>query len=397
MAARRWRTGWILGALCVTAAAIAALFIYFKRPAKVPAPPPIPVSVAVASTRDVPVSISALGAAQAWTSVTVMAQVTGALLTVDFAEGSDVKAGQLLAQVDPAPYKAALTQARGALERDSALLAGARVDLVRYETLVAQDSIARQMAGDQAALVKQYEGTVLLDQGAVETAQVNLRWCRIVSPINGRAGVRMIDPGNLVTAGSSGSTTSGTTGATTTPVGIVVINQIEPIAVTFSIPQDAYERLWQASSGFHKPLATQAFSQQTGALLGSGELRIANNRVDPTTGTVEMKARFANGDERLLPGQFVNVVLTLQTLTQAVTIPETAVNHGPNGAFAFVVGSDQKVSMRAIKVGPTQDATTVITSGLKAGETVVIDGQMSLDTGSLVKVAQPASTPQPAS
>jgi multidrug efflux system membrane fusion protein len=343
------------------------------------------------------VSISALGAAQAWTSVTVIAQVSGKLLTVDFTEGSNVKAGQLLAQVDPAPYRAALTQARGALQRDSALLAGGRIDLARYETLVAQDSIARQTADDQAALVKQYEGTVLLDEGAVETAQVNLGWCRIISPIAGRTGVRMIDPGNLVTAGAASSTTSGATGATTTPVGIVIVNQVEPIAVTFSIPQSDYERLWQASAGFHKPLATQAFSQETGALLGSGELKIANNKVDPTTGTVEMKARFANSDERLLPGQFVNVVLTLQTLTQAITVPETAVNHGPNGAFAFVVGADRKVSMRAIKVGPTQDTTTVITSGLKAGETVVIDGQMSLDTGSLVKVGQPASATQPAS
>jgi membrane fusion protein, multidrug efflux system len=305
--------------------------------------------------------------------------------------------GQLLAQVDPAPYRAALTQARGALQRDSALLAGARVDLARYETLVAQDSISRQTADSQAALVKQYEGTVLLDEGVVETAQVNFGWCRIVSPIAGRAGVRMIDPGNLVTAGAASSTTSGATGATTTPVGIVIVNQIKPIAVTLSIPQRDYERLWQASAGFRKPLATQAFSQETGALLGSGELSIANNRVDPTTGTVLMKARFANANEGLLPGQFVNVTLTLQTLAQAITIPEAAVNHGPNGAFAFVVGADRKVSIRPIRVGPTQDSTAVITSGLTPGEIVVIDGQMSLGAGSLTRIGPPASQSQPAS
>jgi membrane fusion protein, multidrug efflux system len=397
MAARRWRLGWLFVAFCVAGVALVAWLFLRKQPPAVSGPQPVPVSVATVSLRDVPISITALGAAQAWTGVTVTAQVSGKLLTVDFAEGSDVKVGQLLAQVDPAPYRAALTQARGALQRDSALLAGARVDLARYEILVAQDSIARQIADTQAALVKQYEGTVLIDEGAVEIAEVNLGWCRIVSPIAGRTGVRMIDPGNLVTAGAASSITSGATGATTTPVGIVIVNQIKPIAVTFSIPQSDYERLWQASAGFRKPLATQAFSQETGALLGSGELSIANNRVDPTTGTVLMKARFANANEGLLPGQFVNVTLTLQTLAQAITIPEAAVNHGPNGAFAFVVGADRKVSIRPIRVGPTQDSTAVITSGLTPGEIVVIDGQMSLGAGSLTRIGPPASQSQPAS
>jgi multidrug efflux system membrane fusion protein len=246
--------------------------------------------------------------------------------------------------------------------------------------------------------VKQDEGTVLLDEGMVATAQINLHWCRITSPIAGRTGVRMIDPGNYVTTSSTSSTTSGTTGTTTSPVGIVIVNQIEPIAVTFSVPQGDYQRLSEVSNRFRRPLATQALSQDTGGLLGTGELSIADNRVEPATGTVEMKARFANTDERLLPGQFVNIKLTLQTLSHATTIPAAAVNQGPDGSFAYVVGANQTVSMRPIKVGETEGATTVITSGLQPGETVVTDGQMSLSAGSAVKISVPApQATQPAS
>jgi membrane fusion protein, multidrug efflux system len=362
-----------------------------------PAAPIVPVSATEASVQDVPVSITALGAAQAWTSDTILAQVSGMLLSVDFVEGTNVKAGQLLAQVDPAPYRATLDQAQGALERDRALLAGARTDLARYQTLATQDSIAHQTFDDQAALVKEDEGIVLLDQGNVAIAQINLRWCRIISPIAGRTGVRTVDPGNLVTTSGTASTTSGTTGTTSSPVGIVIVNQIKPIAVTFSIPQGDYQRLSEASDGFSKPLATQALSQETGASLGAGELSIADNRVDPATGTVKMKARFANTDERLLPGQFVNIKLTLQTLSRAITIPAAAVNQGPSGSYAYVIGADQTVSIRPIKVGWTQDDTVVITTGLKAGETVVTDGQLSLSAGSTVKVSPPAPAQPPAS
>jgi membrane fusion protein, multidrug efflux system len=389
---RHRRLRWTLVALSVAAAAVAAWVVFQKKPTETPKPQPVSVSVAKVLVEDIPVSITDLGAAQAWTSDTIHSQVSGLLLTVDFVEGSDVKAGQLLAQVDPAPYQAVLTQAQGTLNRDHALLAGARVDLARYDTLVQQDSIAKQTYADQAALVKEDEGIVLLDEGIVATAQVNLNWCRITSPIDGRVGVRLIDPGNYVTTGAETSTTSGTSGATTSPIGIVIVNRIEPIAVAFSVPQGEYQRLSKASDGFRKPLATQALSQDTGASLGMGELSIADNQVDPTTGTVKMKARFDNAGDLLLPGQFVNVQLTLQTLSNATTIPTAAVNVGPNGSFAYVVGVDQKVSMRPIKVGETQGVTAVITTGLKSGETVVTDGQMSLGAGSAVKVVAPAST-----
>ncbi len=334
-----------------------------------------------------------LGAAQAWTSDTILAQVSGNLLSIDFVEGSSVKAGQLLAQVDPAPYQAALTKAQGTLARDQALLAGARVDLERFAKLLKENSVARQTFDDQASLVKQDEGLVLLDTGVVATAQVNLNWCRITSPIDGRVGVRMADVGNYVTMGGASSTTGD---ATTGPTGIVIVNQIEPIALIFAVPQADYQRLSDASDSFRKPLATQALSQDTGASLGTGELRIADNRVDPATGTVKMKARFDNKGDLLLPGQLVNVRLTLKTLAHVTTIPAAAVNVGPNGTFAYVVGADQIVSLRPITVSLTEGATSVVSAGLTPGETVVTDGQMTLNAGSVVKIIAPAAKAAPA-
>jgi multidrug efflux system membrane fusion protein len=389
------RLRWVVVALGTVAVALLAWFVFHKKPAAPAKPQPVSIAVATVTAQDVPISIAALGAAQAWTSDIVLAQVSGILLSVDFVEGTSVKAGQLLAQIDPAPYQAALTQAQGTLGRDQALLAGARIDLARYATLTRQDSISRQTYDDEIALVKQDEGIVMIDQGVVATAQVNLNWCRITSPIDGRVGLRLLDPGNYVSTGATNSTTSGLTGSTTSPVGIVIVNQIEPIAVTFSVPQGDYQRLSEVSNGFRKPLATQALSQDTGASLGTGQLSIADNRVDPTTGTVKMKARFDNTGDLLLPGQFVNVKLTLQTLSKAITIPAAAVNVGPNGPFAYVVGADQTVLMQPIKVGSTEGTTAVITAGLQTGEIVVTDGQMSLNAGTLVKVAAPAPATSP--
>jgi multidrug efflux system membrane fusion protein len=255
MAARR-RFRWGFAVLSAIAIGLVAWVVFHKKPAK-PPPPAVPVTVAKASSQDVPVTITALGAAQAWKSDTIFAQVTGKLLSVDFVEGTNVKAGQLLATVDPAPYRAALTQAQGSLRRDRALLAGARVDLARYQVLAAQDSIARQTLDDQAALVRQDEGTVQLDEGAVAAAQVNLRWCRIIAPIAGRTGVRLVDPGNLVSASgtpasagsanaaSGGSATAGgaSSSSASGATGIVIVNQIEPIAVMFTVPQGDFQRL----------------------------------------------------------------------------------------------------------------------------------------------------------
>lgn len=387
----RIRRNLAFAALGLLAIALVARVILHREPAKPVMETAIPVTIARALVRDVPVSITALGAAQAWTSVTILAQVSGKLLSVDFVEGTDVQAGQLLAQIDPAPYLAVLTQAQGTLRRDQALLADARLDLIRYQRLAAADAIATQMVDTQAALVKQDEGTVMTDEGTVSAAQVNVNWCRIVSPVSGRVGVRLVDPGNLVSAGGSVSNTPTTaaatnnSGATTGGSGVVVVNQIEPIAVTFTVPEGDFQNLSDLSDGFRKPLAAKAMSQETGAVLDSGELSIADNKIDPATGTVELKARFPNTDRRLWPGQFVNVELTLQTLPHATTIPEAAINRGPNGSFLYVVGPGDAVSVRPVKVGWTEGTTAVIRSGLRPGETVVIDGQMILKAGSVVR------------
>ena len=377
--------GWFLaGGLALLAALVWYLF-FFPSPTP-PKPKAIPVTVAKVTIQDVPVSITGIGAAQAWTSVTILAQVSGKLLSVNFAEGSMVQAGQVLAQIDPAPYRAALTVALGALKRDQALLQNARIDLDRYKALVAQNAVSQQVYTTQAALVKQDEGTVLLDQGEVDAANVNLGWTRITSPITGRVGVRLVDPGNLVSAsGSTGSQPATASATTNTPAsgsnggsGIVSVNQIEPIAVTFTVPQGDFQRLVDVSDGFQRPLVTQALSQETGADLGEGELSVADNHVDPSTGTVQLKARFPNDNRQLWPGQFVNVELMMQVMPHATTVPLTAVNQGPKGPYVYVVGPDNKVSMHPITVACTQGNVAVIKDGARVGETVVTDGQMSL-------------------
>jgi|HubBroStandDraft_2_1064218.scaffolds.fasta_scaffold111576_2 multidrug efflux system membrane fusion protein len=367
---RRFRWGFVaLGVLLV--ALIAWAFFLSQQHPKPHGVPPVPVTVAKSSSQDVPVVVTALGAAQAWQGVTIVPQISGRLTYVA-SEGQDVRAGAVLVQIDCGPYLAALTQAQGQLRRDAATLEGAKRDLARYQTLVSQNSIAKQTAEDEAATVKQEEGTVLSDQGSVAAAQVNVRYCKITSPVDGRVGVRLIDPGNVVTTGATG--------------GIVSVNQIQPIAVTFTVPQGDFQRLVSASAGFTRPLVTQAASQETGADLGTGELVVADNHVDPTTGTVAMKARFPNPTRQLWPGQFVNVNLTLQTLIKATTVPVAAVNQGPNGSFVYLVGADNKVVAQPVKVLTTQGGVDVIQSGLVPGQTVVTDGQMSLRKGITVCV-----------
>jgi membrane fusion protein, multidrug efflux system len=347
----------------------------------------IPVAVSTAHVRvaDVSIAITELGAAQAWQSVTIRTQVNGRLRRVVVSEGAEVKAGDLIAEIEPAPYQAVLTQAQGALHRDQAQLEIAHLDLDRYTHLVAEDSIARQQLDTQGALVKALEGTVLIDQGSVAAAQVNLDYCRIRSPVTGRVGVRLVDAGNLV--------------ATVDIGGIVTINQLVPMAVTFSVPQADLQRVSDASDEFRRPLATTAFSQDSGEPLGMGEVTIADNHVDPSTGTVQMKARFPNADRKLWPGQFVNVRMRLKTLPQSMTIPSAAVNRGPQETFVYVVGADRIAVTRPVTVTLIQDSQAVIASGLKSGESVVTDGQMSLKSGTRVIVRESdspqAATPTP--
>jgi multidrug efflux system membrane fusion protein len=406
MAVRR-RFSWVFVILGLLAVVLVGWVVLHPKPKPKPKAPVVAVTAAVAQAQDVPVAITALGAAQAWRSDTILAQVSGKLLTVPFVEGSFVKAGALLAQIDPAPYRAALRQAEGALARDRALLANARLDLARYQALAAQDSVSRQTLETQAALVKEDEGTVMIDEGVVAADQINLNYTRVTAPIAGRVGVRLVDPGNIVTGNASSASVtttsaagaSGLSGNTTGSgggTGIAIVNQIEPIAVTFTVPQGDFQRISDVSAGFTRPLAVAATSQDTGAPLGQGSLTIADNRVDPSTGMVVLKARFPNADHHLWPGQFVNVSLTLQTLKQATTIPAAAVNQGPGGAFAYVVGADGVAKARPVKVASTQGSIAVVSSGVGAGETVVVDGQMILKPGSKVRARPPAPAAKPA-
>jgi multidrug efflux system membrane fusion protein len=373
-APKRFRWGFlVVGAILV--GMIVWLVYGNKKSTRNNPPQAVAVTTTKAALRDFPVVVTALGAAQAWQGVTIRAQVNGRLLSVPVKEGAEVKKGQVLAEIDPAPYKAALMQAQGAQHRDEAALEQARIDLQRYQTLLAQNSIAKQQADTQAALVKQLEGTVMVDKGQVAAAQVNVNYTRITSPVDGRVGVRLVDAGNLV--------------STQDTQGIITINEVTPIAVTFTVPQGDFQRLQALSNGFSKPLTTEALSQETGAKLGTGELIVADNHVDPSTGTVQMKAKFPNTDRKLWPGQFVNVRMTVQTLQHAVTVPATAVNQGPNGPFVFVVnheGDNDTARMQPVKVVTTQDFTAVIQEGVKPGDTVVTDGQLSLRPGSKVRL-----------
>jgi len=402
----------VLGGLAVLAVVLSAWALLHKPPPKKAAPHPIPVTAVKAESQDFQLAVNAIGAAQAWTSDMIFAQVTGKLIRVNFTEGSEVRAGQVLAEVDPRPYEAALLQAQGTLKRDEASLAGAQRDLQRYQHLQGEGGVSRQQLEDQEATVGQDEGTVEIDKGAVAAAKLNLEFCRIVSPISGRAGVRMVDPGNIVSASGSVSSMTSTSSATSAAspssssssnasasmgptsntgsssnAGIVVINQIQPIAVTFTVPQGEFQRLVEVSAGFSRPLTVQAMSQETGAVLDTGDLRIADNRVDQATGTVELKARFANGGRRLWPGQFVNVRLGVQRLANATVIPLSAINRGPKGQYVFVVGPDNKVSMHTVTLVTTQGQVAVVRSGVTPGDVLVTDGQMVLGNHALVRVA----------
>jgi multidrug efflux system membrane fusion protein len=372
------RLPWGLVGVGAGALALFGWALFHETRSSTPSPPPATaISVAKVERRDVPVSINALAQAQGWQTVVVRAQVNGTLLQVPVREGADVAKGELIAEIDPAPFRAVLMQAQGALSRDQAQLELARLKLTRYRQLGELDSIAGLDVDSQAALVSQMEGAVMVDRGEVASAQVNLNYTRILAPVPGRVGVRLVDAGNVV--------------STSDTAGIVTINQISPIAVTFTVPQGEFQRLSLVSDGFHRTLVTEAYSQESGQLLDTGELVVVDNRVDPATATVQLKARFNNGERRLWPGQLLNVRLTLQTVRNVLALPTVAVNQGPKGPYTYVVKDDTAV-MRPLEVDLRQDEITVVRSGVEAGEIVVVEGQGSLRPGAKVAVRHPADS-----
>lgn len=343
------------------------------RPSPSARPPQreVPVVAAVARTGSLPLFIDGLGTVTPFQSITVRSRVDGELVRVAYAEGAAVKEGDLLAEIDPRPFEAALKQAEGKLNQDNATLANARVDLKRYRD--AGKVVPEQQRATQAALVTQLEGQVKTDQAAVDNARVQLSYTRITAPITGRIGLRRLDQGNLVRASD--------------PNGLCTIIQLQPIAVQFSIPQDSIGRVVKKlRSG--PPLVVEAYDRDLKNRIAEGTLLAVDNQVDPGTGTVTLKAKFANDDGVLFPNQFVNARLRIETLKDVVLVPASAIQRGPNTIFAYVV-KDGVVEMRKIKLGPTEADITVVETGLNAGEVVVTDGADKLVQGSKVVAKVP--------
>ena len=338
---------------------------------------PAPVQAAAAVSQSVPHFLSGLGTVTAASTVTVRSRVDGELMAIHFQEGEQVKAGQLLAEIDPRPYQVALTQAQGQLAKDQATLANARRDLARFEKLAKTSLVSQQELDTQRSLVSETLGTIKADEGSVASAQLNLTYSRITSPIAGRVGLKQVDAGNYITSGDTN--------------GLVVITQTHPIDVLFSLPENDLPDIMQAQKS-GQPLVVEAWDRSNQTLLTQGTLLSIDNQIDATTGTIKIKARFDNQDDKLFPNQFVNARLKVNTLQDAIVIPTAALQMGNEGHFVWVVNSDNKVSKKSVTAGLQDSRQVVITAGLSAGERVVTDGLDRLTEGAQVEVVAPQST-----
>ena len=342
---------------------------------------PVPVVAATVGKGSLDVKLNALGTVSPLATVTVKTQIAGTLQELGFQEGQLIKKGDFLAQIDPRPYQQALENAQGQLARDQALLKQAEIDLKRYKTLLSEDSIAGQQVDTQESLVEQYKGTVITDQAVVGTAKLNLTYCHIVAPVTGRVGLRQVDLGNYVQTSDAN--------------GIVVITQMQPMSVIFTLPEDQLPQvLMQTNKG--SQLAVDAYDRQKTVKLTTGKLDTIDNQIDVSTGTIKLRAVFANDPQILFPQQFVNVDLLVNTLKDVTLMPTAGVQNGAPGTFALVVKDDNTVAIKVIKLGPQSGDKVAVLSGLDVGDKVVVDGADKLKEGSVVSIGDRPTIAAPA-
>ena len=342
-----------------------------KARASVPAPQ-VPVTAAIAETKDVPQFVRGIGTVQAYKTVTIKTRVDGEIVKVAFEEGQEVKAGDQLFQVDPRPYHAALDAAIATKRRNEAQLAGAQLDLERYGKLIGSGYQSRQSFDQQGATVDALKASVAADRAAIDTAQLNLAFADIRAPIDGRTGQRLVDLGNLVQAAQG--------------TNLVTITQVKPIFVNFTVPQDYTDAIRHNQT--IAPLTVLAYGSDDKTLVSEGKLSLIDNQIDMTTGTLRLKATFANADERLWPGEFVNVRLVLSTRTSAVTIPQRAVMQGATGYYAYVIRPDGTVERRVVEIAGMQDGLAIIDKGIADQDKIVVDGQYRLTNGARIKLEE---------